>query len=85
MWQLKGDTLLESRQELEKAVQEYLHFSEETQIKTAPLDIDSLREFLVSDIDESIKVHQDLSFSENFSTKISNPIYETAAAVQQEI
>lgn len=71
----QGESLLETREELGKAIREYLIFSEKEKIQTAALDIDTLREFLMGDINETIKINKDISFAENFSTLM--PIYES--------
>lgn len=78
----QGDSLVEVKEELKKAVHEYLSFSKQENIKTAPLNIEILREFLTEDIEQAIKA-DDISFAENFSTLI--PAYETARAFKQKI
>lgn len=71
----QGESLLEAREELKKAIQEYSSFSKKTKIQTAPLNIETLRDFLMDNIEDMLKVDQDISFAENFSTLI--PLYET--------
>lgn len=66
----QGESLLEAREELKKAMREYLSFSKKTKIQSAPLDIQTLRDFLMGDIEETVKVDKDINFAENFSTII---------------
>lgn len=74
----QGESLLEARNELAKAIREYLSFSKKTKIQTAPLDIEVLQEFLSGNIEDNLKIDQNISFAENFSTLI--PVHETARA-----
>lgn len=72
----QGASLLETRDELQKAIQEYLSFAKDTNIQTARLDIDTLRDFLVEKREDRFQISKDISFAEHFSTLI--PAYETA-------
>ncbi|MBU4332364.1 type II toxin-antitoxin system HicB family antitoxin [Patescibacteria group bacterium] len=41
----QGETLLEAREQLKDAIEEYLEFSGEEKITSASLDVETLREF----------------------------------------
>lgn len=74
----QGDTLVEARQELAKAIQLYQDYSSQTNIHSAPLDMATLREFLTADEQEtqSVEVDQKFKFLETFATTIphANPM-----------
>ena len=66
----QGNSLIETREEIEKAIKIYLAFSQKTGIKSAKLDIETLREFLLDDIERPIRLNQNIVFSENFATSV---------------
>lgn len=66
----QGDSLIETREEIEKAIKTYLVFSQKTGIKSAKLDIETLREFLLDNIERPIRLNHNIAFSENFSTSV---------------
>lgn len=75
----QGDTLIETERALKDAVSSYLDYYNDTGIKTAPLDVETLKEFL-SDGGGSFKIDKSIIFNELF-TKIVSP-YEVASAVK---
>ena len=77
----QGDTMIEAREELNKAIQEYQSFTDKEKIFSAPLDIETVRDFLLSDEQESrlIKLDNKFKFLETFTTTI--PAYADPVAV----
>ena len=66
----QGDSLVEAREEISKAIKTYLAFSKKTGVKSAQLNIDTLREFLLEEIERPIRINQNIAFSENFATSV---------------
>lgn len=66
----QGESLMEARKEIAQAIRVYIEYSKKTGITSAKLDIDTLREFLVEDVDESIRLDKGIAFSENFATSV---------------
>lgn len=67
----QGESLAEAREEIAKAIKTYLAFSQKTGIKSAELDVETLREFLLDDIEHPIRLNHNIAFSENFSTSVA--------------
>ena len=66
----QGESLIESREEIAKAIKTYLAFSKKTGVKSAGLDIDTLRAFLLEDIELPIRFNKDIAFSESFASSV---------------
>lgn len=66
----QGESLMEARKEIAQAIKAYIEYSKETGITSAKLDIDTLREFLLEDIGQSIRLDKGIAFSENFATSV---------------
>ena len=66
----QGDSLIETREEIAKVIKVYLAFSKKTGIKSARLDIETLREFLLDNIERPIRLNHNIVFSENFATSV---------------
>lgn len=66
----QGESLVEARKEIAQAIRAYIEYSKKTGITSADLDTDTLREFLLEDIDESIRLDKGIVFSENFATSV---------------
>ena len=57
-------------EEIAKAIKTYLAFSKKTGVKSAGLDIDTLRAFLLEDIELPIRFNKDIAFSESFASSV---------------
>lgn len=66
----QGESLVEGRKEIAQAIRVYIEYSKKTGITSADLDIDTLREFLLEDIEQSIRLDKGITFSENFATSV---------------
>lgn len=66
----QGNSLIETREEIAKAIKAYLAFSKKTGVKSAKLDIETLREFLLDNIERPIRLNHNIVFSENFATSV---------------
>ncbi|MFH1890506.1 MAG: hypothetical protein ABIJ91_03005 [Candidatus Kuenenbacteria bacterium] len=77
----QGDTMLKARQELGKAIKEYKDFSNQEKIFSAPLDVETVRDFLLSrdQEDKQIKLDDKFNFLETFTTTL--PAYADPVAV----
>lgn len=62
----QGESLVEAREEIAKAIKTYFAFSKKTGVESARLDIDTLREFLLEDIERPIRFNKNIVFSENW-------------------
>ena len=66
----EGESLVEARKEIAQAIRAYIEYSKKTGITSAKLDIDTLREFLLEDVDDSTRLDKWIAFSENFATSV---------------
>ena len=76
----QGESLMEAKEEIIKAIDEYSAFNKETGITSAMLDIDTLKEFLLEQ--DRTQIAKDMYFSENFSMNIP---YESTRFIKQTV
>jgi len=76
----QGENLIEVKNEMAKAIEEYTAFNRETNITSALLDLDTMKEFLLEQ--DRMQVAKDIYFSENFSMNIP---YENTSHIKQAV
>lgn len=76
----QGESLIEAKEEIIQAIEEYVVFNKETGVTSALLDIETLKEFLLEQ--DRTQMAKDIYFSENFSISIP---YESTRFIKQAI